>query len=260
MKTIKTAFHMPARLKSLFRAMLEHWLRYGKFFFLVISIALAATSTRMFPLNTDITVMAFIASAIVVWRLPYANIPIKDKCVCVAWGFINYSVFMAIVSLLVFDRSGFSSYSIGMVTQIFVGTFLYASIPSTSHFLKLNEEKEGYDFFSFSYKKTTGNGFFGSVCMYLALTIIFTYNENNRHDDYLFSKTEYTKILGWEKEIINSNTYYIVDLPGKKRLAIKPCEYPKIRDINDHTKIRVLIEYNASSRDLFYPKKLEIKN
>lgn len=99
-----------------------------------------------------------------------------------------------------------------------------------------------------------------TIPMLVLITCLISYSirEVNRRNDELFAKTEYVRVISWDKETIQGNTFYIVKLPGKT-IAVNPQEYPQIRNINSKTQIRVLTGF--TSNNYFHEiKRMEIKN
>jgi hypothetical protein len=242
-----------------------------KTIFFSLSVLFGLFVTLKFEYDTLIFWTAIITSITIAWSLfelfGVATVRINSARVSLAWGFINYSLFVTIASLLLSKKEwGGNSYILG-IGLAFIASFILVRICSyISYLLKLNEEKEDESIFYNKESRFNRCNFYIVLSIFLLIFLIDKEGTNIKNYEYqkkieqqtiLFSKEKWYTVTEWHTEILNGNTIYIIKC-AKGRLGIYPSKYPQIRDINSKTQIKYL---NGEKKGgVVLPEKLEIKN
>lgn len=235
------------------------WQNYGKLVFCGLCLICLALVLTFYPCGNFILFIGCFAAVITYYRLQNCNIIIKSSAVRIGWAMLQMAVFLFFSSIVIFEKDGFVYHLFGVVIGSVTGTMVYSCSSIVSYYLKLNDIKDSTDNSYLSSNEVTRfNGVFGWLVTYTIVISVIGITEQDDYDNYLFQKAEYVKVISWDKEIKNGNTVYIVNT-AKGRFAISPYTYPKIRDINPNTEIKVLC-YNVYGDDCPNVKKLEIKN
>lgn len=240
-----------------------------KTLFLVFSVLLTAIVTLYFERNSTIFWFTLITSIIICWSispLGSSSIEIDSGRVCLAWGLLNYSLFTAVASSLISEQEWGTSIVLGFFVACVLSFILVRLCPYISYLIKLNTTKE--DNSPFYDKKTR----FNRCNVYIAVSALFfmlliaeegkdikKYKEQQviEQQNINFSKEEWYTVREWHTEILNGNTIYVIKT-AKGRIGVYPSNYPKIRDVNNKTKIKYLAGQKKDG--LTFPIKLEIKN
>ena len=259
----------------LWRSKITKWLTLKdydiwKTIFLVFSMVLTYFVALCFERDTFIFWTAAITSVAIVWSLyeccwGTATVQIDSLRVCVAWGFINYSLFVIISSLLVSKKEWGTEY-FGMFFAFIASFILVITCSYISYLLKLNNDKEDSSIFRNKVSKFNGCIFY-IICSVFFLMFLASkegkqlsnYKEKQRIEKQttLFSQEKWYTVTEWHTEILNGNTIYIIKC-AKGRVGIYPSKYPQIRDINSNTKIKYI--KGSEKGGVIIPEKLEIKN
>ncbi len=231
--------------------------------FLSLSIITAVLIGFFMYCNQLILWLAIIASLIVYWRLPHANISINNETVRGAWACINFILFIAscdLCSIKPIDE-GYTNetYTFGVLAALLINGFLYTDIiPKLSYKMKFINSDYGYTYDDgFKCKETKSNGSFLHLIIYVILLIIVFSVENKQLNDYKFEKEPFIPVQSWEKEVYMKNTIYVVKTE-KGIFGISPITYPESRNINPNTKIKVLEGNNPDNIMNYF--RLEIEN
>ena len=230
------------------------WKDHGEYIFCGLAVLFClicvwtAWPDNIFPALTGIFI-----SALMFIRLQFANVEIESVWVRLGWSLINFGMYVLFLHVI-------PIFLIALAVALIFNIVLYCCIPYVSYLLKLNYVKHRLSLSSG--KHTRFNGYEASLLVNMIIFIIFAINTMNKEmeekEDILFAKTEYVRVISWDKEIIDGNTIYVVKIPGKI-LGISPIKYPKIRDINSNTQLRVLTGFTLST-GFSEIKRLEIKN
>lgn len=235
------------------------WQNYGKLVFCGLCLICLALVLTYCPNGNFILFIGCLTAVITYYRLQDCNVSIKSSTVRFGWAVLQMTVLLFFTSVVTLEKDGFEDHLLGFIIGSVAGTIIYSCSSIVSYYLKLNDEKNGKDNSYINTKERTRfNGAFGWFVTYGIMTFFVCVTEGKNYDNHLFQKTEYVKVISWDKEIKNGNTVYIVNT-AKGRFAISPYIFPKIRDINPNTEIKVLC-YNTYRDDCPNVKRLEIKN
>lgn len=239
--------------------------------FLGLSVLFGLFVTLKFEYDTLIFWTAVITSVAITLSLfelfGIATVLINSVRVSLAWGFINYSLFVTISSLLLSKEEWGISYILG-IGLAFIASFILVRICSyISYILKLNSDNYEYSIF-YPNKRSSLNRcnfyiilsiFFLMFLLHKEGTNIKIYKDQQKieQQNILFNQEKWYSVTEWHTEILNGNTIYVVKC-AKGRIGIYPSKYTQIRDINSKTKIKYLA--GQKKNGLIFPEKLEIKN
>lgn len=234
--------------------------------FFIITVLLAGFVSFYFSYDPLIFWTAVITSVVIALSLfgpcSFAQNDLESFRVSLAWGCVNYSLFVTISSLLLQKTEWGNSHFLGFLVAFIISAILIVICSYLSYLLKL----EDISVFSASGSK------FNNCRTYMILSFLFImcigfnniedsnkYREKQKieQQNILFDKEEWYTVREWHTEILNGNTIYVIKT-AKGRIGIYPSKYPKIRDVNNKTKIKYLA---GDKKDgLTFPIKLEIKN
>lgn len=227
--------------------------KYKTVIFSVTGLLAACAASIFSQCGNLIFWLSICAAVIVFFCLKFADVEINSAYVRSGWAGIIHAVFLITTSVLSAENSFLH---MGVFPAVISCTTLYTLIPKISYGLKLNDVKEGISLLEL--KDTQYNGFVGMLFLYLIITTVIIISENNAKENFDFSQEQYVKVTQWNIENHQGNTYYIITCP-KGKFAVSPYKYPEIRDINENTQVKVLLD-NIPSYGLLSVKKLEIKN
>lgn len=240
-----------------------------KSLFLILSVLLTVFVTLFVEYDSIVFWFAIVTSSVISWSISCigtATVKIESGRVSLAWGFINYSLFVAITPLFNFKQEWGTSYVIGLFFAFVCSILLTCFCSYISYLLKLNEEKEDSSFFHNKESKFNRCLFYTFVVI-VSLVIamenegkqIMSYHkkQETEHQNIIFSKEKWYPVTEWHTEIIEGNTVYVVKC-DRGRIGVYPSIYPKIRDINNKTQIKYIA--GKQKYGLIFPERLEIKN
>lgn len=244
----------------------SHW----KTLFLVFSVLFVICATLFFEYDSTIFLFALVTSVgISVSLLEFvglSTVRMESKRVALAWGCINYSIFITITSLFALKEEWGISHVIGLFLAFVCSVLLVVFCSYISYLLKLNDTKEDINLNS-GHESKFNRCYFYSVFIVLSIMFVMglegkqlsTYYSDKEYQkkELLYQKQQWYNVSEWHTEILNGNTIYVIKC-AKGRIGIYPSKYPQIRDINPKTQIKY---FGGQIKDgLIFPEKLEIKN
>ena len=232
--------------------------------FCMVSFVVALLIGIFMYCNQLILWSGIVASLLVYWRLPMANIEIDNKKVQFAWACVNFAVFVMVCKLCSLEANdGYPrvSYVVGAFVALFVNGFLYTTlIPKLSYKMKLIDDEWGweYDYHS-NFRKTNRNGSIVSNIIYIGIISLVLFVEVKQKQNYLFEKEPFVIVDAWKKQTNRGKTVYVVETT-KGVFEVSPQRYPEIENISSNTRIKVLCKdtYTSNGLNEFY--RMEIKN
>ena len=234
--------------------------------FFIITVLSAGFVSFYFGYDPLIFWTAVITSVVIALSLfepcDFAQNSLESLRVSLAWGCINYSLFVTISSLLLQKTEWGTSHFLGFLVAFIISAILIVICSYLSYLFKL----EDISIFYASESK------FNNCRTYMIFSFFFVmciglnniedsnkYREKQKieQQNILFDKEDWYTVREWHTEILNGNTIYVIKT-AKGRIGVYPSTYPKIRDISNKSKIKFLA--GDKKQGLIFPIKLEIKN
>ena len=110
---------------------------------------------------------------------------------------------------------------------------IYTFAPDLTCLLKLQERHNGISVVNFLIAFLV---YFGAVSFCVSC-------KSNEIDDHRFAKEEFIPVQKWYKEVYRSETIYIIKC-DKGTFMVSPQKYPAVRDINEKSRVKVLVSPN----------------
>lgn len=238
--------------------------------FFVVAVIMSVCATYFLEFHTLIFVFALLTSFGISFsffpRVGVATVLMDTSEVSLAWGLVNYSLFMIISSLFILPTEFGDVYLFGMALAFAVSLLLTRVAPRISYRLGLNSKREGKNPWRKEVSIYNRIYFFFFVALF---SLCFIGNEDidrtrankkeflQQEEAHFYQQELWYPVISWNTEIIDGNTIYVVK-SNKGVVGIYPSKYPDIRNINSKTQIKYLEGTEKSGFVL--PKKLEIKN
>lgn len=235
---------------------LKFWEKYK----LAVGYAVAGLSVIIFLTGWSFNILFFILSLI--WALCFllmlghANVEINRKSVIVMWSVFCFGLSGIIMQLMNIE----DSLVIGVICAGIVNMILYRHIPILSYYLKYNNQKTGFSYFSVV--RTKYNGYVGSFLILVLTVIIVILCINFKDEQQLtqqFNKETFVPVKLIGQETYHGTTLYILEAKGQK-FYVSPFEHPEVRNITPNSKVKIIFGDFNISYHLKEAKKIQFKN